>query len=344
MIKINFLILFLIFPILNAFAASFRIVGNEILIYGSIESDDASRFESFLNNNRIDEFQNYLISFNSNGGNLYEGMLIGNILREKGFESIVKETNVCYSACAIAFLGGTKKYVTNTGIGRNLEVGGKLGFHGYSVSNDSVILFNEAIQISRIMNAMILQYALEMEGIDIKILLELLSVNPSSIKIVKTPKEILGLGIKLIGTLPQTPQSWANIACTREVELRKPQTESTPTWRINKDSNSQTIYSLNQFHIYLINDIFPNDDQVREIMNELTSSDFIDIMTGIYSPKFPIKRIAIQRGAGMYYDYCYAIQTSYSTYTILVEISSNRKPLINSHGKLGVFADNATLW
>ncbi|MEX0845964.1 MAG: hypothetical protein WD022_11825, partial [Balneolaceae bacterium] len=166
--KLNFLIpvillLITIIPFQKINAANFRINGNQIEFYGTIENGDAKLFERFLRSSEIKDFQDYQVSLNSKGGNLYEGILIGNIFRDKELETVVKKNNGCYSACAIAFLGGTKSYTTGTGIGRNLEIGANLGFHGYSTKNESLILFNEAIEISRVVNAMILQYAIEME-------------------------------------------------------------------------------------------------------------------------------------------------------------------------------------
>lgn len=99
-----------------------------IVADGEIELGDSDKLELFLQNNPDPG----RVVFNSPGGNLVEGMKIGNILRARGLTAEVGrlkggleapefEPGVCASACAIAFLGGRERYL----------LGSVLGFHQF---------------------------------------------------------------------------------------------------------------------------------------------------------------------------------------------------------------------
>ena len=100
-----------------------------IVVDGEIELGDSDKLELFLQNNP----DAGRVVFNSPGGNLVEGMKIGNILRARGLTAEVGrlkggveapefEPGVCASACAIAFLGGRERYLSGSD---------KLGFHQF---------------------------------------------------------------------------------------------------------------------------------------------------------------------------------------------------------------------
>lgn len=61
-----------------------------------------------------------IISFSSNGGNLITGIETGTRIRLRGYRTVVADREECYSACALAWLGGITRYV-----GR----GAQIGFH-----------------------------------------------------------------------------------------------------------------------------------------------------------------------------------------------------------------------
>lgn len=52
------------------------------------------------------------ISFRSDGGDLLAGLSIGEAIRLKGFTTIVEGTFRCASACALAWLGGTRRFMS----------------------------------------------------------------------------------------------------------------------------------------------------------------------------------------------------------------------------------------
>lgn len=54
---------------------------------------------------------NAIILFRSDGGDLQTGLDIGSLVRMRGYGTVVLDGQSCYSACALAWLGGTKRIV-----------------------------------------------------------------------------------------------------------------------------------------------------------------------------------------------------------------------------------------
>jgi hypothetical protein len=97
-----------------------------IFLDGYIDSQASRRLGSLIAQRRIGVAAVYL---NSPGGSLLEGMAIGRLLRERGYETRVgaraSDTGeagrgVCYSACPFAFAGGVR---------RRVDPGSELGVH-----------------------------------------------------------------------------------------------------------------------------------------------------------------------------------------------------------------------
>jgi hypothetical protein len=61
-----------------------------------------------------------VVIFHSPGGNLVAGIEIGKAIRLKGFLTLVPDSNLCASACALAWLGGRVRLMSQTG---------RIGFH-----------------------------------------------------------------------------------------------------------------------------------------------------------------------------------------------------------------------
>jgi hypothetical protein len=72
---------------------------------------------------------NALVIFTSNGGITGAAFEIGRTIRARGFTTAVYDS-YCYSACAIAWLGGTRRYMT---------VGAQIGFHAAYVVKSKLI-------------------------------------------------------------------------------------------------------------------------------------------------------------------------------------------------------------
>ena len=89
-----------------------------ILVAGDFAYGDGERFQRIAAT-----LPKATVAFDSPGGNLLAGLKIGETMRAKGYSSLVPDGSVCASACAIAWLGGAKRY---------LGVTGRLGFHAAS--------------------------------------------------------------------------------------------------------------------------------------------------------------------------------------------------------------------
>ena len=89
-----------------------------ILVQGDFQDGDGERFQAIATS-----LPKATVVFDSPGGNLMAGLKIGEIMHARGYTSLVPQGAVCASACAIAWLGGTRRY---------LSASGKLGFHAAS--------------------------------------------------------------------------------------------------------------------------------------------------------------------------------------------------------------------
>ncbi len=92
-----------------------------ILVAGDFAYGDGERFQRIAAT-----LPRAIVAFDSAGGNLMAGLKIGETMRARGYSSLVPEGSVCASACAIAWLGGAKRYLSS---------GGRLGFHAASGSD-----------------------------------------------------------------------------------------------------------------------------------------------------------------------------------------------------------------
>ena len=86
-----------------------------VLVTGDFEFSDVADF-----NGAIAPLSKATVSFASEGGALLAGIRIGTMIRQKRFSTLVPDGTTCASACAVAWLGGTKRFV-----GR----GANVGFH-----------------------------------------------------------------------------------------------------------------------------------------------------------------------------------------------------------------------
>jgi len=75
-------------------------------ISGDLAKGDAEKFLT-----ATDGAANAIILFQSDGGDLQTGLDIGSLVRMRGYGTAVLDGQSCYSACALAWLGGTKRIV-----------------------------------------------------------------------------------------------------------------------------------------------------------------------------------------------------------------------------------------
>ena len=75
----------------------------------------------------------------SSGGDLLEGLKVGYLFREFEVATLVRKGDICLSACAMAFLGGTASRQPPTPLpSRTIEIGGQVGFHNFTLDATAV--------------------------------------------------------------------------------------------------------------------------------------------------------------------------------------------------------------
>jgi hypothetical protein len=168
---------------------------SKIIVTGTIENGDARKFQNYWKENAYDSF-NFIVSLDSPGGSLMDGVEIGQFLRKVGAHTEVRRYSAevpgqyrdelpgaqCYSACALAFMGGVEREVGD---------GGKLGFHQFYGGNSSST--TEAMETSQYVSALIAGYLREM-GAKPE-LFELLSGTSPSNMFVPSLEQIAALNI-----------------------------------------------------------------------------------------------------------------------------------------------------
>lgn len=78
------------------------------------------------------------VELSSLGGDLNEGLRIGYLFRDYNVATVVRKKDICLSACALAFLGGTSTHgPSERSPSHSLEIGAKLGFHAFYLNPNS---------------------------------------------------------------------------------------------------------------------------------------------------------------------------------------------------------------
>ena len=87
-----------------------------VVVQGSFEGKDGEQFFT-----KTGSLSAAIIRLESNGGSLVAGIQIGETIRLKGFQTLVPAGARCASACAMAWLGGTQRFMgPNARIGLHL--------------------------------------------------------------------------------------------------------------------------------------------------------------------------------------------------------------------------------
>jgi hypothetical protein len=101
-------------------ATEIQVVGTRddsvvIAIVGEILSGDDKRFETVAGS-----AAHALVTLSSPGGNLFDGLIIGATIHDRGYSTFVGPGNQCASVCGSIWLGGRRRF---------LAPSSKLGFH-----------------------------------------------------------------------------------------------------------------------------------------------------------------------------------------------------------------------
>ena len=86
-----------------------------VTVRGTLESEDGQRFTG-----AVSGIRKAIVMFSSNGGDLDAGLAIGRAIRHNNFTTGVPAGVQCASACALAWLGGTTRYMASSA---------RIGFH-----------------------------------------------------------------------------------------------------------------------------------------------------------------------------------------------------------------------
>lgn len=111
-----------------AHAAEIRLEGKNadgvpvVSVKGDFIERDIERFADVTK-----DLEQAIISFSSNGGRLSAGIEIGTRIRLRGYQTVVADREECYSACALAWLGGATRFVGS---------GAQVGFHAAYFEKD----------------------------------------------------------------------------------------------------------------------------------------------------------------------------------------------------------------
>jgi hypothetical protein len=102
---------------------------------------------------RAEEFRlSPVIEFNSPGGNLFAGLQLGLAIQELGLRTRVPASNICFSACTYAFLGGTDR-----------RVAGRFGVHAVSTTEQTIA--PGALDDIQEISAILIAYTRDMVGV-----------------------------------------------------------------------------------------------------------------------------------------------------------------------------------
>ena len=114
---------------------------------GPVQTGDTARLAETLNEAcaryECSKFENTraVLSLASPGGNFLEGIKLAALIRDSQIATIVLSGDRCYSACTMAWLGGSGFHQTGgvgTYIDRYIEPGAALGFHAPYIGDDAL--------------------------------------------------------------------------------------------------------------------------------------------------------------------------------------------------------------
>ena len=326
-------------------AMEFRIEAETVHATGAIVKGDAAKFAATVAP-RIDG-PLWTVAFNSPGGNLIEGMRLGEAIHGVYAGTLVEQGKSCLSACAIAFLGGRAFGTYAHVVRREIEPGARLGYHGFfSGRNDQVELVNEVLDQSRLVNALLLDYATRMREVDGGLLSKLLTTGPAEMEMIDTPAEIAGLGIALIGDPLPLPQDWPRAACRNAVQTMIG-AFAEAGGLIGDDVRPMATIEIMRWR--MLDDKYPIDDgteAVRAALLGLDPGEAIDLMAGepVHAdPENPPIRVALNQGGGFLGNACYALADPGFVTTVVVN-GIDRKATLRPVDPLFARDPNGPLW
>jgi hypothetical protein len=142
---------------------------------GEIKTGDTKSFEELCSNYAL--IPGASVYFDSNGGSLYEGLLLGKKIREMGFNTHVGANNkdgskvaYCASAAAIAYMGGIYRYIYEDAL---------FGVHQFSLSEPKTPVA-DPLSLGQEISGEIISYILE-SGISAELFQHMVSAKSDDI-------------------------------------------------------------------------------------------------------------------------------------------------------------------
>lgn len=123
------------------------LVAHTLRITGPFQQGDGDKLRTMLaglkaKTARISGQPLATAELSSSGGDLFEGLKVGYLFREFEVATLVRKGDICLSACAMAFLGGTVSRMPPMPLpSRTIEIGGQVGFHNFTL--DATVVQNE---------------------------------------------------------------------------------------------------------------------------------------------------------------------------------------------------------
>ena len=189
-----------------------------IVIRGELVTGDADRFLRAVANTEL-----AAVLFESPGGNLIEGLRIGEIIYHRGFTTGVAPNSACASACALAWLAGSVRYMDPSSL---------IGFHAAYVEADGVT------SESGVANALVGAYLTRL-GLGISAVVFATSASPDEIAWLNAARaRAVGIDFVLL------------TADGQEIEVRKSQSLKLPSgfrWIVLESNVTPNALKTNRF-------------------------------------------------------------------------------------------------
>ncbi len=184
------------------------LVAHTLRITGRFESGDGDKLRVMLvglktRTARMTSQPLAIAELSSSGGDLLEALKVGYLFREFEVATLVRKGDICLSACAMAFLGGTASRLPPAPLpSRTIEIGGQLGFHNFTL--DATVIQNETkgdatagiargFGLGRAGASALIRYAADL-GIDAGFVAQLLVRPPDTWSYIDTNEMFLTVG------------------------------------------------------------------------------------------------------------------------------------------------------
>ena len=323
-----------------------------ILGEGPIQPGDAEAFAAFMAGQAPTDHiagVQWGIALNSPGGVLTEGVRLGEAFRDHVVTTIVLNGQSCESACAVAYLGGAAAYAVSLATERLLQPGARLGFHGIAVPDGAMAAANDTLDLARTTNAVVRDYAVRMGVEDDGLVQSLFNTPPEAMEYIDTAREILGLGVTLAVDPYGTPEGWAVNVCralTGDIldglrMLGEEDRVATNADRIG------TVEALRDRLLAARAALIGADERLSKALAKAPADTALSVLLGQPTWLDPATldawEVPLDRGAGFYYDSCFAI-AGYGSLTAVVVDSVAGEARMQSYGPLHGFPPDMALW